>query len=216
MSKEWSPYSENGGSLVAIAGDDFTIVASDTRLSTGFQIYTRNQSKLFKLGSTSVLASSGCWCDTLSLTKLVATRMKMYMYEHNKEMTTSAVAQMLSILLYYKRFFPYYTSNILAGLDSEGKGIVYSYDPIGHMEVNKFVAAGSAGHLLQPLLDNQLGFSNMENAAPLSYSLEKALSVIKDSFISAAERDIYTGDRIHLMIITKDGTKEDTFELRKD
>lgn len=96
----------------------------------------------------------------------------MYMYEHNKEMTTSAVAQMLSILLYYKRFFPYYTSNILAGLDSEGKGVVYSYDPIGHMEVNKFVAAGSAGHLLQPLLDNQvwMGVKFWEIITPVFFS----------------------------------------------
>ncbi|KAF6201399.1 hypothetical protein GE061_005847 [Apolygus lucorum] len=212
----WSPYSENGGSLVAIAGEDFAIVASDTRLSSGYQIYTRNQSKLFKLSDKTVLASAGCWCDTLSLTKLVATRMKMYMYEHNKNMSTTSVAQMLSILMYYKRFFPYYTNNILVGLDQEGKGVVYNYDPIGHTEVSKFMAAGSAGHLLQPLLDNQLGQKNMESVAPQTYSLEKALNVIKDSFISATERDIYTGDSIHLMIITKDGIKEDNFKLRKD
>lgn len=80
----------------------------------------------------------------------------MYLYEHNKEMSTSAVAQMLSIMLYYKRFFPYYVSNILAGLDANGKGIVCSYDPIGHYEFSRYRAGGSAGALLQPLLDNQV------------------------------------------------------------
>lgn len=71
-------------------------------------------------------------------------------------MSTPATAQMLSTMLYYKRFFPYYVSNILAGLDTEGKGVVYRYDPVGHTELAPYVAGGSAGALLQPLLDNQV------------------------------------------------------------
>lgn len=80
----------------------------------------------------------------------------MYLHEHNKEMSTPALAQMLSTMLYYKRFFPYYVSNILAGLESDGSGWVYSYDPIGNMQRSKFCAGGSSGALLQPLLDNQV------------------------------------------------------------
>jgi 20S proteasome subunit beta 6 len=45
---------------------------------------------------------------------------------------------------------------------------------------------------------------------------EKALSVVKDVFISAAERDIYTGDGITINIITKDGIAEEKFDLRRD
>jgi 20S proteasome subunit beta 6 len=39
---------------------------------------------------------------------------------------------------------------------------------------------------------------------------------VKDVFISAAERDIYTGDAIVLNVITKDGVKVETFPLRRD
>ena len=45
----------------------------------------------------------------------------MYEHEHHKKMKTSAIAAMLSTVLYYRRFFPYYTYNILAGLDDEGE-----------------------------------------------------------------------------------------------
>lgn len=119
-------------------------------------------------------------------------------------------------MLYYKRFFPYYISNILVGLDNEGKGCVFSYDPIGHFERATYRAGGSAGALLQPLLDNQIGLKNMQNVKDTKLSLERALAVLKDVFISAAERDIFTGDSILINIITKDGIKEDSFQLRKD
>ncbi|KYM98866.1 PREDICTED: proteasome subunit beta type-1-like [Cyphomyrmex costatus] len=212
----FNPYSDNGGSVVALAGDDFCVIAADTRLSTGFTIHTRNQDKLFPLSDTTILGCSGCWCDTTTLTRLLSARMQMYKHEHQKEMLTPAVAQMLSIMLYHKRFFPYYVSNILAGLDENGKGCLYSYDPIGHCEKTTYRAGGSAGALLQPLLDNQIGYKNQEGVTPVPLTQEKAVAILKDIFTSAAERDIYTGDGITIKIITKDGIEVSSFALRKD
>ena len=44
----------------------------------------------------------------------------MYEHEHNKKMSAGAVAAMLSTILYYRRFFPYYVYNIIGGLDEQG------------------------------------------------------------------------------------------------
>ncbi|PBC32842.1 proteasome subunit beta type-1 [Apis cerana] len=214
--RNFNPYADNGGSVIALAGDNFCVIAADTRLSTGFSIYTREQQKLFPLSSKTVLGCSGCWCDTLTLTRILSARMQMYEHEHQKEMPTPAVAQMLSTMLYYKRFFPYYVSNILGGLDENGKGCVYSYDPIGHCEITKYRAGGSAGALLQPLLDNQIGYKNQEGVESVPLTQERAVAIIKDVFTSAAERDIYTGDSIFIKIITSDGIQNFSFALRKD
>ena len=35
--------------ILAVAGDDFSVIASDTRLSEGFQVYTRDQPKTYQL-----------------------------------------------------------------------------------------------------------------------------------------------------------------------
>ncbi|XP_055608274.1 proteasome subunit beta type-1 [Uranotaenia lowii] len=213
---QFYPYESNGGSVVAIAGDDFAVIGADTRLSVGYSILTRQQNKLFRMSERTVLASTGCWCDTLALTSLVKVRMQMYKDQHQKNMSTPAVAQMLSILMYNRRFFPYYVSNVLAGLDEEGKGVIYSYDPIGHCEKTTYRAGGSAGPLLQPVLDNQIGLKNMTDAKAAPVELSKAISIIKDTFISATERDIYTGDSVIINVITKDGIKEEVMQLRKD
>merc|ERR1711913_150199 len=142
--RRFSPYSDNGGSVVAIAGEDFVVIASDTRLSGhGYAILSREQPKLHRLSDKTVLGSTGCWCDILTFCKVAEMRMKSYRYN--------------------KRFFPYYISNILGGLDDKGKGYLYSYDPVGHCERNMYRAGGSSVSLLQPLLDNQVGLKNMQN-----------------------------------------------------
>ena len=56
----------------------------------------------------------------------------------------------------------------------------------------------------------------MENVKKEPITLEKAISILKDVFISATERDIYTGDCIYINILTKSGITEDRFQLRKD
>jgi 20S proteasome subunit beta 6 len=70
--------------------------------------------------------------------------------------------------------------------------------------------------MLQPLLDNQVGLKNMKGELLPNITKEKALMVIKDSFISAAERDTSTGDGVIINIITKAGIEVMHFPLRKD
>lgn len=94
----------------------------------------------------------------------------MYKHEHQKDMSTLATAQMLSTILYHKRFFPYYVSNTLAGLDENGAGCVFSYDPIGHCEKKLYGATGSAGALLLPLLDSLVSYKYGNNFRLLKYS----------------------------------------------
>merc|ERR1712064_251423 len=110
--------------------------------------------------------------------------------------------------LYSKRFFPYYVRNILAGLDDEGKGIIYGYDPVGCMEKLGHAADGAGVAIMQPLLDNQV-----EKKRP---TLEEAFGLVHDCFVAAAERQIHVADAIDIQIITKDGIEKRSVALRRD
>ncbi len=92
----------------------------------------------------------------MTLVKVLEQRLTWYTHAHDMLMTAPALAQMLSITLYSRRFFPYYVWNTLGGLDREGRGCVFSYDPVGNFEKRLWNCAGSAGHLIQPFLDNQV------------------------------------------------------------
>lgn len=67
------------------------------------------------------IASSGCNADQTTLHKLLRFRLQMYQHQHGKELATPGIGQMLATTLYGRRFFPYYTFNVVGGLDSDGK-----------------------------------------------------------------------------------------------
>lgn len=215
----FSPYTDNGGTVVSITGADYAIIASETRLSQGYQIYTRDQPKLFQLTPKTILGSTGCWCDALTFAKVIESRVKNYGYEHNRTISTPACAQLVSNMLYYKRFFPYYITNVVAGLDDNGRGIVYEYDPVGCYEPLRYAAGGSSSALILPLLDNRVGFKNINEPVPAhvpDLPLADALRLVKDLFVSAGERDIYVGDSVEIRVITAQGIQQERYKLRKD
>ncbi|KAJ3159378.1 Proteasome subunit beta type-1 [Geranomyces michiganensis] len=210
----FSPYTDNGGTTLAIAGDDFCVIAGDTRQSEGYSINSRYAPKVYQLSNGSVLATGGMYADGVTLVKMIEQRLEWYRHAHDKQMSSGALAQMLSTILYHKRMFPYYVWNTLGGLDEDGKGAVYSYDPVGNYEKHKWNCSGSAGHLIQPFLDNQIGFTHQKEKAPLT--LERVVQVTKDAFTSATERDIYTGDYLEMFLVTANGIEKTRVDLKKD
>jgi len=139
----------------------------------------------------------------------------MYKHNHRKPMTTPSVAQMLANTLYHKRFFPYYAFNVMGGVDAEGKGAVYSYDAVGSFERTQYSASGSGQAYIILFLDNVIGNRNRMEEKPVLPAAE-VVEIMKDAFLSAGERDIYTGDQVEIMVVTKDGIQTTTFALKAD
>eukprot|EP00392_Amoebophrya_sp_AT5.2_P004095 g4100.t1 len=215
----FSPYTDNGGTAVGIACDDGAVIIADKRLSKGYSIHTRNNSKATQLTSKCVIVSCGMKADAITLHRMLKIRITMYQHEHRKEPSTTAIAQMLSTTLYGKRFFPYYTFNILAGTDDEGKGACYHYDAIGSFERVDYTTSGSGSSLAHPVIDAviQQGNYTEDHKRKTPLKLAQVLDLCRDVMTSTGERDIYTGDACDIFTVDKAGvTQLPTFELKKD
>uniref|UniRef100_A0A6P6YAV7 Proteasome subunit beta type-1-like n=1 Tax=Dermatophagoides pteronyssinus TaxID=6956 RepID=A0A6P6YAV7_DERPT len=206
----WSPYVNNGGTALAIAGPNFAIVAADTRLSAGYSILSRHTSRITKLTNQCFIVSCGQSCEVDKLQYEMTQIVQDYVFEHKMNPSLNAIAQKLSLQLYSRRFFPYYAFNLLAGISDTNSGIIYSYDSIGNTEPLKYGTTGSSASAILPIVD--LYFSKIKD-----YNEKNCIELIKDCFKSAAERDILTGDSVEIFVIrnNKEISKQ-VFPLRND
>lgn len=189
--------------------------------------------KLFKIGddgeqsSRIVLSVVGFAADGNALKERLDAIVKIYKYQHGKPMSVKACAQRLSTILYQKRFFPYYVHAILGGIDEDGQGALYSYDPVGSYEREQCRAAGAAASLIMPFLDNQVNYKNqyipgsgeglaLAEKPKESLPRDIVLGLVKDAFTSATERHIEVGDGLQIFIITKEGIEEQIVPLKRD
>ncbi|KAG0129589.1 nucleophile aminohydrolase [Tuber indicum] len=225
----FNPYTDNGGTIIGITGEDFVVLAGDTRHTSGYNINSRTEKKVYRLGEDNslVLATVGFGADSKDVAETMMRAVNDFKFNHNlKNMSVSAAAQYLSTFLYGNRFFPKYASCVLAGLDKDGRARLYSYDSVGSYskEGESRASAGSASSLIVPFLDNQVEFKNQ--FVPSSKGQEErpvvpldpvtVAKLVKDAFTSATERHIEVGDGLQIITVTKDGVSEEVVDLKKD
>lgn len=215
----FEPYVNNGGTVVAVAGDDYCIIAADSRLSDGYSILSRNVTRLHRLSGGTYLATAGCWADTQGLLRMLRYLIRDYESEQRRTMGPIAVSRMLSTHLYYRRSFPFFTFNIVGGLDEEGAGAVFGYDAVGSFERVRVACAGGGLSIIQPVLDKL-------EAAPgpraggggervvVGVGLEEALALVRRAFVAGGERDISLGDEVEILVLTKEGQHRERLPLK--
>lgn len=218
----WSPYQDNGGSVLAVKGKDFAIVACDTRMSEDYNILSREQNKMTALTPKCVIATGGMQADRLTLHKRLKHQLQLYEYRNQKTLGIQSLASLMQQTLYGGRFFPLYCYNLIAGVSESGEGFVYSFDIFGCTESVTHVCYGSGSEQIDPFLDLKVWREHQRDeqgkALGIHHDISKedAVQVVKDALNSAGERDFQTGDGAIIHIITANGIETETMELKRD
>ncbi|MEM4574101.1 MAG: archaeal proteasome endopeptidase complex subunit beta [Candidatus Caldarchaeum sp.] len=183
-----------GTTTVGMVVRDAVVVATDTRVTSGFFVAHRRGKKVFPLAKHAAITIAGRVADAQTLIDLVKANINYYQILRDRPMPLQAVARLTSSIMFGSRFFPYYAQLIIAGVDDEGPHL-FNLDPFGSVTEEKLIATGSgspvAYGVLEPNYNEKLGF-------------QEAVELAFQAVSAAIRRDAGSGDSVDVAYVLKD------------
>jgi proteasome beta subunit len=193
-----------GATTIGIVCKDGVILASEKRIAYGFSIMSKSGKKVFPIGNRLGVGFAGLISDAQAVLRRISAEVRLYELEFHKVMGVKAAAKLLSNMLYSQRSFPVFTETMVGGMDEDG-GKLYILDQLGSMIEDKYAAIGSGGAIAIGIVEQ--GYSK---DCSLKDGKELAIKAVR----AAIARDVASGDGVDVLILNKDGVKEESYPAK--
>jgi proteasome beta subunit len=192
----WVP----GATTVGIVCTDGVILASEKRVSYGYLVVSKGGKKVFKITDCIGAACAGLVSDMQILVREVEAYMNLFTLDVGRPISVRSAAKLMSNLLFQRRLAPLITQTIVGGLDDEGPSL-FVLDVLGSVIPDKYAVVGSG---------TEIAIGVLEEGYKEDMSTEEAKDLVLRAIKSAVSRDVMSGDGIDFLIITKNGTQEES------
>jgi proteasome beta subunit len=191
-----------GATAVGITYNDGVVFASERRIAYGNFVVSKTTKKTFVITPHVGAACAGLVADMQILSLQISALAKIRKMEIKRDVPPNTVAKMMSNMMYERRFFPLLTQVIVGGLVD--KPVIFTLDPIGSVLPDDYAAVGTGAEMALGILDQQ--YKKELNEVD-------AVDLAVKSIRAASMRDSASGDNIDVLIINKDGIKENTEKI---
>lgn len=200
----------NGAAVVAMAGKDCFAIASDRRFGIRQQTMACNAQKLFGFGQHEQiqLGLTGLNTDIHTVEQKLRFRTNLFSLREERDMTPRAFGQLVSTLLYEKRFGPYFCEPVIAGLEEDGKVFLCACDLIGApVFTDDFVVAGTCNESLYGMCESVY----RPNLGP-----EDLFETVSQALLAAVDRDCLSGWGAEVRVVTRERVITRILQTRLD
>ncbi|MEM1676220.1 MAG: archaeal proteasome endopeptidase complex subunit beta [Nitrososphaerota archaeon] len=188
-------YISTGTTTVGLVVKDGVVLATDTRVTSGFFVAHRKGKKLFPLSEYSAITIAGRVADAQTIIDLLKANIRYYHMSRGMPMDIISIARLASNFMFNYRWFPYVAQLIIAGVDKSGPHM-FNVDLTGTMTEELVIATGSGSPVAYGILESEYNqYMNVEEAVKLAF---KAVA-------AAIQRDIGSGDSIDVAYIKVGG-----------
>lgn len=191
-----------GATAVGVVFKDGVVLAAEKRLALGNFIMSKGAKKVFPITEYTGAACAGMIADMQVLVRNVQAIIKMREMELHRPIKPNSVTKLMSVIMFERRMFPLLTQVILGGVGDEAS--IYVLDPLGSVIPDKYAVIGSGSEIAIGVIESEYKEDMDEKAAK-----ELALKAIKAS----SQRDSASGDGVDMLVITKQGGREESIVL---
>jgi proteasome beta subunit len=189
-----------GATTIGVKFKEGVILASEKRVSYGYLIVSKGGKKTFKITENIGAACAGLVSDMQVLVREVEAYARLFSFDIGRPISVRSTAKLMSNLLFNRRLAPLLTQTIVGGVDDEGPSL-YGLDPLGSLIPDKYMVVGSG---------TELAIGVIEAEYKENMTLDEAKDLVTRAIKSAISRDIMSGDGIDFLMITKQGTTEES------
>ncbi len=204
LSGEQFGYPSAGATTVGIVCKDGVVLASEKRVAYGFSIMTKAGKKVFAINERVGVAFAGLISDAQAVMRRLSAETRLYELDTHSPMSVKSTAKILANMLYSQKYFPIFAETIVGGVDPDAPRM-YILDPLGSMIEDKYAAIGTGG---------SLAISVIEGAYNQEMTAKEGRDLAVRSIRAAISRDIASGDGIDVVMICKNGLKEESLPAK--
>ena len=184
-----------GAATVGITFSNGVVIGAEKRVLWGYTVVSKTGKKVFPITDNIIVGSAGVSGDYQMLSSFLTAESSLFELENRRPITVNAAAQLLSNILFSRKYMPYLTQTLIGGVDKKGSHL-FSLDLAGSLIEEKYAAVGTATSLVLGVLE-----ANYQENLSKEEAMELAVKAIR----SATRRDAMSGDGIDLLVVTSDG-----------
>lgn len=187
---------KTGTTTVGLVCKDCVVLAAESKSTLGWLVSSKTAQKIYQIDDRIGMTISGGVGDAQALIRILKAEINIYKLTRNAEITLKAATTLLSNILIGNRWYPYLVMPVIGGADKDGFH-VYSIDPVGGVEEDKYMSTGSGSPIAYGVLENEYKEGMIK---------DDGIRIAVRSIRSARERDVFSGGRdIVVAVIDKDG-----------
>ncbi len=180
------------------------VLAAEKRVSYGFYTLSKTGKKVFIIDDRLAIASAGIIADMQTLAKILKLNARAYELDMKKKPTVKAMAKLLSVVMFSRRFMPFFAEVLVGGVDEEGAHLIVM-DPLGSLIEDNYAALGTGAKVAISILDA---------AYRPDMTLQEAKKLAIQAIKAAIERDPVSGGGIDVAVVDKNGATEEEIKLQ--